>query len=98
MPRTLISMSFGELAAELGGVDAMLGGFVGTDENHGDIVAVEGGELGIFVDVHFTKSDVKFAKERSDDLLGVVTKVTAGTGVESDFERARGGGHGLGWE
>lgn len=86
------------MAAELGGVNAMFCGFVGADENYRDIEAVEGGELRIFVDVDFAKNGVELAKERSDDLLGVVTKVAAGTRVERDFERARGGGHGLGWE
>ena len=98
MMAALLSGGFGELAAELGGIDAMLGGFAGADKNHGDVIAVEGGELRIVVDIDFAKDGVEFAKQRGDELLGVFTKVTAGTRVERDFEKARGGVHGLGWE
>jgi len=55
----LLGEGFGELAAELSGVDAMLGSFVGSDENHGYVVAVEGRELRVFVDVDLAEDGVE---------------------------------------
>ena len=50
-----------QLAAKLRDVDAMLGRFVGTDENYRDVPSITFLQNGVFVDVHFAKGGAKFA-------------------------------------
>ena len=90
--------SFGELAAELGGIDAVFGGFVRGNEDYRDIAAVEGGELGVVVNIDFAQDRAEFVEERLHDELSVFTEVAARTSIEDDFERTGSGGHGLGFE
>lgn len=82
----------------MGRVDAVFGSFAGTDENDGDVVAVEGCEMRVAVDIDFAKDGMEFMEKRQQDELGVFAKMTTWTGVEGDLERRRGGGHGTGWE
>ena len=82
------------MAAELGRVDAMLGSFVASDENHGNIVAVESREFRVLVDVDLAKDGVELREQRGNHEFGVFTKMTAVARIKSDFERMR--RHGLG--
>ena len=89
---------FGELAAELVGVDAVFGGFARGDEDYRDVVAVEGGELGVLVNIDFAQDRAEFVEERLHDELGVFAEMAARTSIERNFERTGRGGHGLGFE
>ena len=86
------------MAAEFDGVDAVFGGFVRADKDYGDVVAVEGGKLRVVVDVDFAQDRVEFVEQRQHGELGVFTEMASRTSIESDFERAGGGGHGFGFE
>ena len=77
----------GELAAELFGIDAVLGSFSIVNENDGNVVAELLGEVRIGVDIHFTESSAEFREERLDDAFGVFAQVAAGAGVEGDVAR-----------
>jgi len=95
---------FLELSAELREIDAVLGRFVPSDEDNGNIPAIFLGQFGIQIDIHLAQRSVEFLEQRRDGSLGVVAQVAAGPRVQCDLQRAgasetrrfRGSGHGLG--
>ena len=81
---------FLELATELCEIDAVLRGFVSSDENNGNIPAIFLGQFGIQIDIHLAQSRPEFAEQGEDDGLCFLAKVAVGPGVESDFQRVAG--------
>ena len=71
-------------------VNAMLGGFVRTDENHGDVPSVAFFQNSIFVDVHFAENGAELAEQRGNGGLGFFAKVTAGARIERNAAWAAG--------
>ena len=79
---TLSSAGVAQLAAELSGIDAMLGGFSRAQENNRDVVVVARAEIRIFVDVDFREARVEFFQEGGNLRLGFFAKMAAGARVD----------------
>jgi len=62
-------------------VDAMLGGFVLADENHGDVPSIALFQNGVFVYVDFAKSGIQLAQQRRDSGFGFFAEMAAGTRI-----------------
>ena len=81
--------SVAQLAAELGGVDAMLGGFSRAQKNDRDVVVVAGAKVRVFVDIDFREARAEFFQQGSDLRLGLFAEVAAGARIDRDVARAR---------
>src|SRR4029077_2436918 len=85
----LLGHGVAQLAAELGDVHAVFGGFSRAQENNRDVVVVAGAKFGVFVNVDFGKARAELFQQGSDLRLGLLAEVAAGARVEGDV--ARGG-------
>jgi hypothetical protein len=87
-------------------IDAVLRGFVFTDENNRNIPAMFLGQFGIQIDIHLAQWRAEFAEQWSDGGSGLVAQVATGPRVQGDFQTAgfseprsfRGNAHGFGCE
>ena len=76
-----------QLAAELGDVHAVLGGFSRAQKNHRDVEIVSRAQFGIFVDIDFGEARAELLQQGRDLVLCFFAEMAAGTRVEGDVAR-----------
>jgi hypothetical protein len=78
-----------KLAAKLSEIDAMLRGFVGADEEHGNVTAVTLLQKRIVVYIHFAKNGAKFSQQRCDGRFRLLAKMATGARVQRHVDGPR---------
>lgn len=81
-------MRFAQLAAKLRDVNAVPGGFAGTDEDHRNIPSIALTQNRIGVDVYFAERRSKLSEQRRNGGTSFVAQMAARTRVQRDFARA----------
>ncbi len=83
----LSSACAAQLAAKLGGIDAVLGGFSRAEKNDWDVMIVPCAKIRVFVDVDFGEARAELFQQGSDLRLGLFAEMAAGARVDCHIAR-----------